>query len=181
MNFPGHPNWSSIHTPARRYLSSAGVFLRREHASSLVELAIILAFLALPLLVGTAEMAALVYDSIEVANAAHVAASYGMQSTTLATDTATIKSAAQNEATDFGSDLNVASSIFYVCSNSIGGTRYTGINAPTNASSACSGTGNRAIEFIQVVASVTVAPPLHCPGLPASFPVSSTSIMEVEQ
>lgn len=147
----------------------------------MVEVALTISLLGIPLLLGTSVMATVVYDSIEVANAAHAGALYGMQSLTFASNTAGISTAAQAEASDFGSSLSVSSSTFYVCSNSIGGTQYTGTNAQANATAACTGGSNHALQFVQVTATITVTPPIHCRGLPTSYPLSNTSIMEVEQ
>jgi len=155
--------------------------LRDDSGSALIELAFIFALLGVPLLAGTAQMGLLVYDSIEVVNAAHAGALYGMQSLTYAANTSGIQSAAQNDATDFGTGLSVSPSTYYACSNAIGGTQYSGLTAQASANTACTGSGNHAIEFVQVNTSVTVTPAIHCPGLPASYTLRGTAIMEVEQ
>jgi Flp pilus assembly protein TadG len=155
--------------------------LRCESGSSMVEMAVILAFLGLPMILGTAQMGLLIYDSIEISNAAHAGAEYGMQSLTFASDTANIKAAAQTEATDFGTSLTATPTTYYACSAAIGGTRYTGTNAQSNANSACTGGSNHALEFIQVVTSASVTPAIHLPGLPSSYTLSATAVMEVEQ
>ena len=155
--------------------------LRGESGSALVELALICALLGVPLLLGTGELGFVVYDSIEVSNAAHAGALYGMQSLTFAADTAGIRTAAQDEAGDFGTAVTVTPSAYYACSSAIGGTKYTGTNAQSNATAACTGGSNHALEFIQVATSVTVTPGMHCPGLPSTFSVLGSSVMEVEQ
>ncbi len=164
-----------------RHIRSGCKGLSDERGSALLELAFVIALLAAPLLVGTAQMGMLVYDSIEVVNAAHAGALYGMQSLTYAANTSGIQSAAQNDATDFGTALSVSPSTYYACSNAIGGTQYTGTNAQTNAQNACTGSGNHALEFVQVNTSATVTPTVHCPGLPSSYTLRGTSVMEVEQ
>jgi Flp pilus assembly protein TadG len=151
--------------------------VRDESASSVIELAFIFSILGMPLLLGTAEMGFLVYDSIEVSNAAYAGAIYGMQSLTYASNTSAIRSAAQAEAADFGTSLTVTPTTYYVCSTAIGGTQYTGSNAQTNANAACT----QALEFVQVSTSVAVTPPVHCPGLPATITLTGSSAMEVEQ
>lgn len=152
-----------------------------ERGDALVELALALSILGLPLLVGTSDMGFVVYDSIEVANAAHAAALYGMQSSTYAANTSGMTTAAQNEASDFGASLSVTPTAYYACSNAIGGTRYTGSSAQANATAACTGGSNHALEFVQVNTSATVIPPVHLPGISNSFTVTGSSVMEVEQ
>jgi Flp pilus assembly protein TadG len=155
--------------------------LRSEQGSALVELACVFAFLATPLLIGTVDMGFIVYDSIEVTNAAHAGALYGMQSSTYATNTSGITTAAQTEATDFGTALTVTPTTYYACSLAIGGTQYTGTNAQANATSACTGGTNHALEFVHVSTSVTVTPLVHLAKLVNSLTITRTSVMEVEQ
>jgi Flp pilus assembly protein TadG len=155
--------------------------LRGDRGSALIELAFIFAILGVPLLAGTAQMGLLVYDSIEVVNAAHAGALYGMQSLTYASNTSGIQTAARNDATDFGTALTVSSSTYYACSNAIGGTQYTGTNAQSNANTACTGSGNHALEFVQVNTSASVTPAIHWPGLPSSYTLRGTAVLEVEQ
>lgn len=155
--------------------------LRCESGNALVELAVIVAFLGVPLLLGTAEMALVVYESIEISNAAHAGAAYAMQSLTYASNTTGITSAAQDEAPDFGTSLSVTPATFYACSAAIDGTRYTGTNAQTSATNACTGGSNHPLEFVQVNTSAVVTPPIHLPGLTSSFTLTGCSVMEVEQ
>jgi Flp pilus assembly protein TadG len=155
--------------------------LRDERGSALVELAFFVTFFATPLLLGTADMGFLVYDSIEITNAAHAAAAYGMQSATLAANNAGMTTAAQTEAADFGTAVTVSPTTYYACATAVGGTQYTGSNAQSNATAACTGTSNHALQFVQVNTSASVTPPIRFPGLPASFTVRGTSVMEVEQ
>jgi Flp pilus assembly protein TadG len=168
-----------------RQSSSSGCarrrFLRGQGGDSLVEMALFLSFIGAPLLIGTGEMGTVVYDSIEVTNSANAGAQYGMQSDTLAADTQGIVSAAQQESQDLGTSLSVTPTIFYACSASISGTRYTGSNAKSKAAAGCTGSSNHEIEFIQVQTALTVIPPLQCPGLPRSFSLSGIAIQEVQQ
>jgi hypothetical protein len=126
-------------------------------------------------------MGILVYDSIEISNAANVAAAYGAQSLTYAASTAGMTTAAQTEAADFGTALSVTPTTYYACSSALGGTEYTGANAQSNATAACTGTGNHALEFVKVTTSAAVTPAIHCPGLPGSLTITGSSVMEVEQ
>ena len=155
--------------------------MRGESGSAVVEMALVCAFLAPPLILGTGEMGILVYDSIEVSNAANFAATYGAQSLTYAASTSGMTTAAQTEATDFGTALSVTPTTYYACSSALAGTEYTGANAQSNANAGCTGTGNHALEFVKVTTSATVVPAVHCPGLPGSLTITGSSVMEVEQ
>jgi Flp pilus assembly protein TadG len=155
--------------------------LRGESGGAVLELAMICAFFVPPLLLGTGEMGILVYDSIEISNAAGVAAAYGMQSLTYAANTSGMTTAAQMDAADFGAALSVTPTSYYACSSALGGTQYTGSSAQSNATAGCTGTGNHALEFVQVKTSATVTPSIHCPGLPGSYTLAGSSVMEVEQ
>jgi len=152
--------------------------LREEHGNALVETAMCLSFLGLPMLVGTVEMGGMTYESVEISNAAHAGAAYGMISSTFAADTTNIINAAQGEASDFGTGLTVTPTVYYACSNSIGGTQYA---SQTAASAACTGSSGHSLEFIEVVTSGTVTPAIHCPGLPASYTLKGVSVMEVQE
>jgi len=131
-----------------------------------------------PVLFGTVEMATFVYGSIEVSNASHAGTMYGMTSSTLAGDTAGMTTAAQAEASDFGTNLTVTPTSYYACSAALGGTQFATQSA---ASSACTGAGNHTLQFVQVAVSAPVTPPIHCPGLPTTFNLTNTSVMEVEE
>jgi hypothetical protein len=146
-----------------------------------VEAALIVSFLGIPLLAGTAQMGLLVYYSIEVSNAAHAATMYGMQSLVFASNTAGMTTVAQAEATDFGTSMTVTPITYYACSNAVGGTQYTGVSAQLTATLACTLSLSHALEFVQVTTSVSVTPSIHLPGLPATFTLVGSSVMEVEQ
>ena len=152
-----------------------------DSGSALVELALIVSLLGIPLLIGTAQMGILVYYSIEVSNAAHAGSMYGMQSLTYASSIAGITTAARAEASDFGTTMTVTPTIYYACSNALGGTQYTGLGAQLAATLGCTLTLSHALEFVQVNTSVAVTPSIHLPGLPASFTLTGSSVMEVEQ
>lgn len=171
---------NSVRRPwARMWMRCRG--LRGERANALIEVAFTFSLLGMPLLIGTADMGFVVYDSEEVSNAAHAGAMYGMQSSTNAANTSGMTTAAQNEATDFGTNLTVTPTSYYACSSAIGGTQYTGSSAQSNATTACTGGTNHALQFVQVNTSVTVTPPIHLPLLPHTFTVTGSSVMEVEQ
>jgi len=167
------PRWS------RRWANCGD--LRGDSGNALVEVALTISLLGIPLMAGTAQMGLVVYYSIEVADAAKAGATYGMQSLTYASDTAGMTLAAQAEASDLGSSLSATPSSYYACSLAINGTQYTGTNAQSNATTACTGGTNHALEFAKVTTSATVAPLIHCPGLPKTFALNGVSVMEVEQ
>lgn len=158
-----------------RLLRSAAA---QESGSALIELALTLSLVGLPLLFGTIYSGVLVFDNIEIANAAHAGAMYGMQSSTYASDTSGMTSAAQAEAPDLASGLVVAPTIFYACSAAIDGTQYT---AQSDATAACTGGSNHALEFVKVTASYVATPFASIPGMQRSVTVSSVSVMEVEE
>jgi Flp pilus assembly protein TadG len=153
-----------------------------ESGNALVELALALSFLGIPLLLGTAEMGYAVYDSVEICNAASAGALYGMQNSTDAASSSGITTAAQAEAPDFGTNLTVTPTVYYACSLAAGGTQYPVAQySLAQAAAKCTGTGNHPVEFIQVLTSATATPPVHCPGLPKTFTLGGTSVQVVEQ
>ena len=151
---------------------------RSERGDAAVELALVMALMGPVLLLGTTDLATVAYCSIEVTSAAHAGAMYGMRSGTYASSTSGMTTAAQAEAADFGTNLTVTPTTFYACSAAINGTTYTTQSA---ANTGCTGSGNHALQFVQVLTSGTVTPMVHFPALPASYLVSGTSIMEVEE
>lgn len=161
-----------------RTAAHAGERRRGERGSAVIELALFLTVFGPVLIFGTAEVATVTYASIEVANAAHAGAMYGMQSTTAAADTSTIQSAAQGEAADFGTSLTVTPTTYYACATAQAGTQYTTQSAATTG---CTGTGNHALQFLSVTATVTVTPPFRIPGLMPNYNLSSVSVMQVQQ
>lgn len=150
----------------------------QENGSALIELVVTLSLLGIPLLLGIIYTSVLLSDYIQVTNAAHTGVIYGMRSSTYAEDTTGIVTAAQNDASGFGSNLTVTPSTYYVCSNNQGGTQYA---TPTAAASACTGSAGHALEFVQVIASAPATPPATFPGMPRTVTLSSTSTMEVEE
>jgi len=175
----GRLHLRSFRTRRGRLLSrSRG--LGDETGSALLELSIVVAFLGVPLLLGSAEMGYLAYFSVETSNSAHSGALYGMRSVTFAADTAGITTAAQAEATDIAT-LTVTPTAYYICSLAVGGTQYTGASGQSNATAACTGGSNHPLEFVQVDTSASVTPPIHCPGLPKTFTLNGLSVMEVEK
>src|SRR5580658_5049500 len=81
--------------------------LRDETGSALVELALMLAYLGVPLLFGIVYFGTLLFDNVEIVNAAHAGAEYAMRSSTFAEENTGIIAAAQNESSRLGSNLTV--------------------------------------------------------------------------
>lgn len=151
--------------------------LAAESGNAIAELALGVSFLLAPLLLGAAEFGFLVYDAIEVSNAAHAGALYASHSSTFAGDTASIQQIAQMEAGDFGSSLTVTSSTYYACSQNMTGTQYS---TSTAAEAACaSSAANHNLLFVKVTTTAPFAPPVRIPGTPATWNLTSSSVMEV--
>ena len=152
--------------------------LHRESGSALIELALSLSLLGLPLLLGTIYTGTLVFCRIQIANAAHAGALYGMQGSAQAADTAGMIAAAQAETPSLGSNLLVTPVVFYACSAAIDGTQYT---TQSVANTACSGTGNHALQFVKVTASYAATPFARIAGLQRTVTLTGVSVMEVEE
>ena len=152
--------------------------LRGETGGALVEMALCIPLLGAPILIGTVESGMMLYDSIELSNAAHAGTAYGMMSSTFAANSSGMTAAAQAEAGDLGSLLNVTPTTYFACSQAIPGTQYTTQSA---ANSACTGASNHALQFVQVITTAAVPVPFRVPGLPNTFNLTATSVMEVEE
>jgi Flp pilus assembly protein TadG len=151
--------------------------LPHEGGGALVELAIVLSIFGVPLLLGTADLASLIYGSIEIANAAHAGVMYGIQSTSYAGLTAQIITVAQNEASDYGSNLIVTPTAYYACSASQASPTWTVLST---AQQNCTGANGHVLEFVKVVASAPVSLPFSCCGMTSPITLTNTSVMEVE-
>jgi Flp pilus assembly protein TadG len=150
--------------------------LRGESGGSLVELAFIVSILVPPLLLGITDMAMVLYFSIEISNAAHAGAMYGMRTSVSAADTTTITTAAKGEASDFVAvNVTVTPTSYWTCPTAQGGTTYATSAAATSPCSPAI-----PLQFVKVVVSSPVKPPFHCCGIPASITLSSTSVKEVQ-
>ncbi len=153
--------------------------LMNNAGNAALEFAFAFGIFGTPLLLGSSEIALLVYDSIELSNSAHAGAMYGMISSTFAGDTAGIQRAAQAEAADFGTNVTVTPTTYFACSSAVDGTQYPSQIA---ASAACpANAGNHYLQFVRVVSSMSITPPVTCPGLPKVWTVSGTSVMEVQE
>jgi hypothetical protein len=99
----------------------------------------------------------------------------------MAADTTGITTAARANVPQLGTALSVTPSVYYACSTNIAGTRYTGAQAQTNAEAACTGTANRAVQFLQVSTTASVTPPLKFPLMPATYSLVGNAVVEVQQ
>jgi Flp pilus assembly protein TadG len=151
--------------------------LRDETGAAVVELALIVSIFFVPLILGTTDMAGLVYDSIEISSAAHAGAMAGMVNSAQAQDNSAITTAAQAEASDFVSNnVTVTPTVYYTCNTAQGGTQYS---TQTAANLACT-SPSYPIEFVQVTVSAPVALPFYCFGIPSSVTLKGESVMEVQ-
>jgi Flp pilus assembly protein TadG len=161
--------------------------LRDERGSALVELALMISILGVPLLLGTSAVGVLAYDSIEITNAAHAAAMYGMQGNCCILQTAQMVTIAQGEASHFGTNLTVTPTSYYACSASQAGPTWTGTSGVVDdtslatAKTNCTGSAGHVLAFVKVVASTPVSVPFSCCGFPSSITLSSQSVMEAEE
>lgn len=159
----------------RRCLRAA----RSSAGNATLELSLVLGLFGIPLLLGIYELAILVHEGIEVSNAAHAGAMYGMMSSTYASDTSGITTAAKAEAADFGPVLTVTPTVYYACSQALSGTQYS---TQAAASAVCpSGQANHYLEFVKVTTTASLSAPVHIASLPSSLTVNGSSIMEVEE
>ena len=149
-----------------------------DSGSALIELALVLSLVGLPLLFGTIYAGILMFDDIEISNAAHAGAMYAMQSSTYASDTTGITTAAQAEAPGLTGWLVVTPTIYYACSTAIDGTQYA---VQADATAACTDGSSHALEFVKVTVSYVATPFARIPGMQQSMTLNSVSVMEVEE
>ena len=153
--------------------------LMNNAGNAALEFAFAFGVFGTPLLLGTAQLAMLVYDSIELSNSAHAGAMYGMISSTFAGDSDGIRAAARADAADFGTNVAVTPTTYYACSSAVDGTQYS---TQTAAAAACpANASNHYLQFVKVVSTMNITPPVSCPGLPKTWTVSGTSVMEVQE
>ena len=148
--------------------------VRDDTGQALIEFALALPIAAV-LLIGIAEYGRLAYMAIEVANAAHAGAQYGAQNHATASDATGMENAAKTDAEDVTGLTQPTAQHLCACSSGGGGT------LSSCTSLVCSGTGNRAVEFVQVNSSATVHPIFHYPGISNTVTLNGQAIMRVEQ
>ncbi|MGZ5508486.1 MAG: TadE/TadG family type IV pilus assembly protein [Limisphaerales bacterium] len=153
--------------------------MKDNAGNAALEFAFAFGIFGTPMLLGSSELALLIYDSIEVSNSAHAGAMYGMMSSTFAADTAGIQKAAQAEAADFGTNVTVTPTNYYACSSAVDGTQYA---TQAAASAVCpANASNHYLQFVKVVSNMSITPPVQFPGLPKTWTVSGSSVMEVQE
>ncbi|MGD0906270.1 MAG: TadE/TadG family type IV pilus assembly protein [Candidatus Acidiferrales bacterium] len=141
----------------------------RERGQALLELGLLLPLLLL-LAVGIIEIGRLAYFAIEVSNAARAGAQFGTQSLAAASDTADITTAAQNDASDIGTNLNVTP------------TASCGCTAATAIGGTCPGSGcSYPLVYLTVTTQYNLSTLFHYPGIPHRFSLTGTSVMPVKQ
>jgi Flp pilus assembly protein TadG len=146
---------------------------RDDPGQALIELAMALPIVA-ALLIGIVEYGRFVYMDIEVANAARAGVQYGAQSRITAQDATGI----QNAATSDGYNVTgLAATALYQCACSSGG----GGTLQSCSGLSCSGSGNRAVGFVQVNTTAIVHPIFHYPGISNTVTLHGQAIMRVEQ
>jgi Flp pilus assembly protein TadG len=151
---------------------------RNSRGQSAVELAIVAPVL-FTVLLAVGDYGRVFFHAIEVADAARAGAQYGAQHLTNAVDTTGISNAAQDDASQI-SGLGVSSSTYCTC---------TGSSAVvTCGPTACTSPSTQK-TFLKVTATATFNTSFKWGitiggtymGLPTSTPLTSTSVLEVQQ
>lgn len=149
-----------------------------QSGQALIETALTLPLL-LTLLLGAAELARVVYVSIEVSNAAEAAALYAAQNR--GASTADMQTVAQNDAGDLdnATSLTLTATSSCVCETSTGGMA---VACTSDAATACVANAQTNMSLqtnITVVTSATFDPLIHIPGLPRAFTIQGQSVQKV--
>ena len=154
-----------------RSLLRAHTGLETEAGQSLVELALTLPLLLL-LVVGAVEIATVLYDSIDVENAAMAGVQYGSLSSTDEADTGGIQNAAAAAAPSLS--LTTTPSTSCICSNG---------SSSTCLSTDCTGASIETI--LTVKTQTTITPFIYFPGLrgipalPQTFTLYGQAVQKV--
>lgn len=153
----------------------------RDSGQSMLELALMLPFLAL-LLLGIVEMGRAIYYTIAVNNAATAGAEYGSQSST---KTAGDYTGMQNSATmdaNF-SAMSATGTRGCTCDNGNGNSCVYPVPSPStcdpNSGNYVSCTGGTVVECVQVTTTANFSPLFSYPGLPSSFTANGKAVMRV--
>jgi Flp pilus assembly protein TadG len=149
---------------------------RYEEGASLVELAILMGVFGPVLLLGTFEVSALVFASVELSDATHAAASYAAQyymsqsSPALPTQ-AQVTAAATNDAPELLNMLPSGGSLSVSMATGCG----TGSASAGNAVPSCS---SGTLPYVQITTTATVAPIVKFLNI-ASFPMTSQATVNL--
>jgi Flp pilus assembly protein TadG len=148
-----------------RRIPTMRCFFRREGGSALVEMALIVPILMVPIL-GAVDFGRGFYLGQELASAAHAGAAYGAQNPT---DTAGMKAAALAAAPDL-TGISIATPTYGCeCAN--------GSSFNANCSSTPTCTGSNAVYLVSVTATVSYTPLIKWPGIPSPISISTTAKM----
>jgi Flp pilus assembly protein TadG len=157
--------------------------IRGEEGSSFVELMLVIAFLILPLMVGMTGFGILVYDYIEVSDAAEAGASYASEyfrtNSAFPTNAATVAQAA--EANIPSASVSIPA-VYCGCSSAGSTSAVTGSCSSVTAASAATCTGNGDIEFVTVTTNAAVDPVginLTKVGVPSTAQINGSATFEL--
>jgi Flp pilus assembly protein TadG len=140
------------------------LYFRR--GQSMVELALLVPVVAL-VLVAAADFARVYYMSTTLVSAARAGVQYGAQSTTAASDTAGMKQAALNDASNL-TGVTANASKFCEC-------------PPSTSHVTCSLTTCSGMEmYVQVNTSAHFQTLVHYPGVPSTVTLNETALMRAE-
>jgi Flp pilus assembly protein TadG len=142
--------------------------IKADAGQALVELALTMP-LMIVLLAGAAELGRVAYASIEVANAARAAVSYGSQTATKAGDTTGISTIAADDAADVSLGPTTTSESC-ICSDG---------SASTCLATDCHGSNIETILTVHTQA--TFDPLIHLPGLPTTYTIHGDAVQKVMQ
>lgn len=167
-------------------------FLRSEAGSAFVELALMVPFLSLMLIV-SAELGRMAYAAIEVSNAARAAVAYGSQNLVTAEDSADMKLVASADAADLtsimGATLLTTPSTACVCNDGTSAPPAVDCSSlnqqccPPGETANCTTGYHTGTGVVYVIAntSATVSTMFHYPLLPSSFTLTGFAQMRVLQ
>ena len=152
--------------PLVRFLAG----LRQDRAGVVsVELAIVTVFLA-TLAMGTFDFARYGIETVRVTQAARAGLQFAIQDEANATEKTAIEQAVRNDANDTKNELTVSvGTPFCTC--------------PGNVSTACGATcadGGDAPMYVNLTVGSSIDLLFSYPGIPASFPISTTSQLRVK-
>ena len=154
---------------------STGGRLKDQRGTQLVEMAVLSPFLVL-LAMGATDFARVSYTSITLANAARTGAQYALQSSTHATKTSAIQTAACNEADDLDPSTNCVITVTSQRTCRCPGA--SGVVA-CGATPACTANAPKEV-YATVTASKTFNTLVNYPGIPASVPMTRTATLRIQ-
>jgi len=160
---------------------------RGEEGNSIIELSVVLYFFLIPLLLGVTGAGILVYDSIEVAQAAHEGASYASQAYRAK---GYFTSAAISNVTTFaeGAAPNIPASAWTAATNPVtvacgcaaaGSSAQVTGSCSTGAAIACASGTPILFVTVKTQANVTPLVSLKTLGFPATIPLYGSSTFEL--